>query len=493
MIYLLSAVVLAAWAAALWRHNGGGAVARGVLLMSLAATGVRLLAGNVGVWAEGMLDVGIALLITIVLPVWMCVYFPTWFAWRVLQPFGLRPAVLAGFWMSALVRRRDIPSIRIFLGALRNVPFPSASLVTADAWTALAAAVQAEHQRAFARVDAIIEALTHLPSETRFPGLARQVGVEVLARRAASRRDWAAVLRMTRIGHGRSVRFLALLAEAESGMSFSPGRLWLAWILAPMRIRTYRQVRALAQLSQSRAAITPPPPQLKTPQAALEIAVFSDARLRHVRLLGAAAKGQTIAMQEVLSLAHAWQKALDGESLARLHARALELDVRNGAQQAQTVKASVLQELTELADVAVGDLPPLGGGSSTDSLVDALAHSVQNHLYLKVDKTLAPLDADPAKRAPHPLAAWENWLALREAVDRFEQRVGQDALKALWYSQIRDRVWGWAYGEWKERGEQSGWAMAIVFDWMADQAEVLGDLPAAAINRENARVARLAV
>jgi len=33
--------------------------------------------------------------------------------------------------------------------------------------------------------------------------------------------------------------------------------------------------------------------------------------------------------------------------------------------------------------------------------------------------------------------------------------------------------------------------MAIVFDWIADQADVLGDLPAAAINRENARVARI--
>jgi hypothetical protein len=122
--------------------------------------------------------------------------------------------------------------------------------------------------------------------------------------------------------------------------------------------------------------------------------------------------------------------------------------------------------------------------------MEELSQSVQNRLYLKVDKTLALLDAN--QKATHPLAAWESWLALREAVDRFEQRVGQDAVKALWYSQIRDRVWRWAYGEWSERGEQSGWAMSMVFDWMADQAEVLGDLPATAINRENARVARMA-
>ena len=490
MKYLLSATVLAALAAACWRRKQSGALARGILLMSLAATGVRLLAGNVGVWAEGMLDVGVTVLVTVVLPVWICVFFPTWFAWRVLHPFGLRPAVLAGFWLSILVRRRDIPSIRIFLGAVRKVPFPPASHVTADAWTALAAAVQADQQRAFARVDAIIEALTHLPSETRFPMLARQIGVEVLARRAAARRDWAAVLRITRIGYGRCVRFLDLLAQAESHMPISTGRLWLAWILAPLRIQTYGRVRALARLPRRLANVTPPLPELKPHQAALE--GVPDARLRHVRLLGAAAKGQAIAMQEILTLTHAWQKALNEEALARLHARALELDVRNGAQQAQTVKAAVLRELTELATVAVGGLQPSCGGGSTDSLVDALAHSVQNHLYLQVDNTLAPLDADPANRATHPLAAWENWLALREAVDRFEQRVGQDALKALWYSQIRDRVWRWAYGEWTQRGEQSGWAMSIVFDWMADQAEVLGDLPAAALNRENARVARIA-
>ena len=493
MSYLLSATVLAALAAAFWRRKQCGALARGILLMGLAATGVRLLAGNVGVWAEGMLDVGITVLVTMVLPIWICVFFPTWFAWRMLHPFGLRPAVLAGFWLSALVRRRDIPSVRIFLGAVRDVPFPPASQVTADAWTALAAAVQADHQRAFARVDAIIEALTHLPSETRFPMLARQVGVEVLARRALSRRDWAAVLRITRIGHGRSVRFLDLLAQAESRMPFSPGRLWLAWMLAPLRIQTYGRVRVLARLPRRRAEIAPPLPELKAPQTALESAILPDARLRHVRLLGAAAKGQTIAMQEVLALAHAWQKALDGEALARLHARALELDVRNGAQQARTVKASVLQELTDLACVAVGGLPSLFAASNaSDALLAELSHSVQRHLHLKVDKTLASLDADKTKRGTHPLAAWENWLALRESVDRFEQQVGQDALKALWYSRIRDRVWSWAYGEWTERGDQSGWAMSIVFDWMADQAEVLGDLPAAAVNRENARVARLA-
>ena len=491
MIYLVSMTVLAAAGATFWRHKQRGALARGILLMGLAAMGVRLLAGHVGVWAEGALDVGITVVIAVFLPVWICVFFPTWFAWRVLHPFGLRPAVLAGFWLSALVQRRDIPSIRIFLGSVRNLPFPPAADVTADAWTALAAAVQADHHRAFYRVDAIIEALTHLPSETRFPMLARQVGVEVLARRALSRRDWAAVLRITRIGRGRSGRFLELLAQAESRMSFSPGRLWLTWMLAPLRIQTYRRVHTLARLPHRLAKVTPPLPESKPLQAAVQAAIGLDARLRHVRLLGAAAKGHPIAIQEVLTLTQAWHKVLDEESLARLHARALELDVRNGAQQAQAVKASVLQELTDLACVAVGDLQPSwGAGKPTDSLMEELSQSVQNRLYLKVDKTLALLDAK--QRKDHPLAAWENWLALREAVDRFEQRVGQDALKALWYSQIRDRVWRWAYGEWSERREQSGWAMSMVFDWMADQAEVLGDLPATAINRENARVARMA-
>ncbi len=68
--------------------------------------------------------------------------------------------------------------------------------------------------------------------------------------------------------------------------------------------------------------------------------------------------------------------------------------------------------------------------------------------------------------------------------DDFEQRLGQDALKTLWYSRIRDRIWSWAYREWTGRSEHPGWAMSIVFDWIADQADVLGDLPAAAINRE---------
>ena len=190
-------------------------------------------------------------------------------------------------------------------------------------------------------------------------------------------------------------------------------------------------------------------------------------------------------MREVLTLTHAWQQALDGESLARLHAQALELDVRNGAARAQAVKASVLQELTDLACVAVGSLlTPSGADNPPDSLVGELSRSVQNHLHQTVDRTLATLDAERTNPASHPLAAWENWLALREAVDDFEQRLGQDALKTLWYSRIRDRIWSWAYREWTGRSEHPGWAMSIVFDWIADQADVLGDLPAAAINRE---------
>ena len=492
-MYLVFASVLAALGAAWFREKQAGAAARGMVLLFLAATGLRLLAGSVGVWSEGALDVGVTILIAFVLPTWLCVYFPTWFGWRVLHPLGLDSAVLAALWFSPLVRRCEISTICIFLGALRKIPFPPAASVTSDAWTALAAAVQADEQKAYARLDAIVEALTHLPSGTRFSGLARQVGVEALARRGAIRRDWAAVLRITRLGSGRAVRFLALLAQAEVGQPVSPGRLWLAWLLAPMRLQTSRHVRALTLAAKKQERVTPPPPDLNPHQPHAESSGVADPRLIHIRLLGAAASGQPIAMQEVRSLAHAWQKALDGASLARLHSRALELDIRNGAHLAQAMKASVLRELTALACVAVGAMDRLSLSENTsNTLVGDLFRSVESQLYLEVEETLAPLDAERAEAPSHPLVAWEQWLALRTAIERFERFAGQDALKTLWYSQIRDRVWRWAYGEWTDRGEQSGWAMAMVFDWMADQAEVLGDLPATAINRENARVARLA-
>ena len=126
MKYLLAATVLATLAAVYWRRRQCGALARGILLLSIAATGLRFLAGRVGVWAEGALDVGATLLIGVALPIWLCTYFPTWFAWRVLRPLGLRPGVLAGFWLSPLVGRQDLPSIRVFLGVLRKAPFPVA-------------------------------------------------------------------------------------------------------------------------------------------------------------------------------------------------------------------------------------------------------------------------------------------------------------------------------------------------------------------------------
>jgi hypothetical protein len=59
--------------------------------------------------------------------------------------------------------KSNAASARSFLGAVHNVPFPPAREVTADAWTAIAAAVQADRQQAHARVDAIVEALIRQP------------------------------------------------------------------------------------------------------------------------------------------------------------------------------------------------------------------------------------------------------------------------------------------------------------------------------------------
>jgi hypothetical protein len=393
---------------------------------------------------------------------------------------------------------RDLPSIEAFSEVLAGRPLPRAEGRTADAWTALACALQAEQQGSRPRAERILDVLTHLPHGCRVPLLARVFGVEALAFTAFKQGDWPRVLRYTRLGDGRLVRFLALLALSELGEPVRPFWLLVSWASAPKRRATLAQVRAAMARQSSRSRSIPPPAPLRT--VPHETRAVLDPRLRHLLLLGRAARGEPIQMREVLALADAWQTRLDEQAMAQLQARALELDARDGAQQAGAIREAIVGELTLLGLAAEGDMPPCPVAAlrpATDilvslSLVEEVRRRLKEQLFAEVADALAGLDSGTASAPVDALDAWERWLVLRSALDRLSARAGESAAASLWHSDIRNRVWGFASALFDQQQEQTAWAAHIVFAWLAERAECLNDVQATLMNRENARLAQRA-
>jgi hypothetical protein len=492
-------------------------ILRALVWLLLGAAVVRAIGAGVGAWAAGSLGVLSTLFIGVVLPAWMLVYLPTWLAWRVLRPLGFRRAIRACLWMSPLASSRDLGSIDAFLDVLAGGPLPSSDTsnrrtiacgaggfgdpprvpIAIDAWMALAAALQAEQQNDRARANRILDALTHLPEGSRVPLLARGLGIESLAWIAFGRGDWALLLRYARLGDSRLLRSLTLLARAASGEAIRPAWLILQWALAPNRRATFPCLRkAITHPAKPRPI---PPPVMSPPH---ETATLPDPRLRHLLLLGTAARGEPVHMRELLALADAWQAHLDGPAMAGLQARALELDAREGGKQSEALRQTVLDELTLLALAADGALPP----SPVEELLPTESHGertlgdhvvarVKEQLFEAVHAALRGLADQRETAAIDGLGAWERWLLLRSALDRLEARAGEQATSALWYSDVRNTVWGFACTLLNTRDrhqERAAWGAHMIFAWLAQRAECLNDVQAMLLNRENARMAQRA-
>ena len=451
------------------------AAVRLLVWTALWGTMLRNIGASVGVWAGGSLGAAATVLIGVVIPAWLFVVFPSWFAFRIAGPRGMRRLAALGCWMSPLVRMRDLPSISAWFDVTADRPCPGWDELPADAWTALASAVQADRRRSPVRAAEIADALAHLPAGARFPWLARVHGVEALVVSAVARRDWATAARHARIGQGRLIRLLALVARGIGGEALPRRQLWAGWLLAPMRRTTFPLVRALARrdavAAGARPALPPPPP--------------SGAHARHVALLEAAARHEEIRADEVFALAAVWQGAIDDAALAVLRARALELGIRDGAARALALRDQVLGELALLLARAEGEL----ARAPAHAFGETLAGRAREQQLARIRDALGGLDADAVGPALQPLAAWERWLTLRAAWERAEQLGGRAALAALWRSTVRDRLWGYCCALSHQHGARAAWAVFVMFDWLADRAEYVGDLVAVLANRENARVA----
>jgi hypothetical protein len=453
-------------------------VAVWAVLYALAARGLVM---GVGIWAAGSLTAVATLFVALVIPAWLFLVFPGWLAWRVALPLGSRPLARVGCWLSPLVRARDLRSVAIFLDVDAGRPLPSSSDLPADAWTALAAVREADRLGDDARAHRIVDALAHLPAGGRFPLLARRYGVERLVTAALRRGDLAAAVRYAGLGVGPLPALLAALPREEPAR-----RLWLRWAAAPGRRLTLGLVRAAAARPRL-------PPTVTAPAAPLLLARGGDdppavpVALRHLQLLAAAARG-SLRAGDVFALAADWERELDAAARARVHARALELGARQGDQRAQALRDAVVAELVVLADFVDGE--PLVPATAEGPVARAVRDRVRARLLERVEAAMAPL-AEGRRAAPrNVLDAWERWLTVRAALDRAESVAGPRAVAALWYGGVRDAVWSWSCALFHDRRARSGWAAHMMFDWVADRAELYGDFSATLLNRENARSAR---
>jgi len=250
--------------------------------------------------------------------------------------------------------------------------------------------------------------------------------------------------------------------------------LWMHWLLAPMRRTTLPLVRALARRGAPDPGAWPaalPPP--------------AGVHARHVAMLEAAARNEEVRAADVLALADAWQRAIDDAALAGLHARALELGVREGATRALALREQIEGELALLLARAEGEVPqrqPPAAGQT-------LASRARDAQLGRIKAALAALDADRAGSPPSPLEAWQRWLVVRAAWERAEQTAARPALAALWRASVRDDLWRYCCALSHRHGAHAAWAVFGMFDWLADRAEYVGDLVAVLANRENARIA----
>ena len=198
-----------------------------------------------------------------------------------------------------------------------------------------------------------------------------------------------------------------------------------------------RHVGAAARAVPSATPWPAPPASTEDTRGA---AAASDARATHVDLLNRAARGLPVELRAVLALAAQWSRTLDSVGTARLLARALELDARDGAAAVAALRARILDELTALGTYADGTLPA-SEGLSTDPAQDGLARAMvqrirEAQLAREVDEALAPLRARDSAALP-AFEAWTHWLTLRsvlELVERTRRSRDADIAVARFYS-----------------------------------------------------------
>ncbi|HEY4594107.1 MAG TPA: hypothetical protein VIJ61_16930, partial [Thermoanaerobaculia bacterium] len=250
---------------------------------------------------------------------------------------------------------------------------------------------------------------------TRLPRRLRGQAFELLAWPALQAGHWKEARRRLAPGRGRGVRLLRMLASAH--LSTPPSRLlWLAWLLAPERRRTFAFVQAALDDPH---AIEGRPVEERRVAPMNEKMGEETVWRRHLELLAAAAVGNSVIAGDVESLAESWEPVLGPRNFRRLMTRAVELGAPDAQAAAAALRPAIEAELEDLAEAVEGAWaePKRSGG-----LVAKVQQGRLDRLFAAVQAEVEPFRghdfATFPRRLDSPLAEMERWLQFRLSLRR---------------------------------------------------------------------------
>lgn len=426
-----------------------------------------------------------------------------WLAWRVFRPLGFFSFARRLYWFTPGATRRDLENFEALLLASRGVPpappppaknglrekvlrfllvdkRPLPFLV--DAKTTLMLALAKEVQGDRDRAERLLQTFELCPPGLKGLGVFRPFVFEELAWHAATRGDWNAVYRRARMGSGRGMLLMRLLAEKHSGRRVHWAALWFALLISPSRRR------ALRLFSDAQNGVSGEFTRLSGSTA-------SSLRLTHMSILFKASEGITIEIAEVFRLAGSWADEFNRRQKDMLLRRGMELGARDVFGLVQKIEDSVLDELEEMAAVAEGEIPEkvlAGIHEDPASYEGRLFSRLRTRLYSDIDGLLClfRVETDERVKEANLLERWENWLSLRESVLRFHRLLGKDELSTLWYGTLRNAVWNSITRIFNDHRYQVAFISMIMFNWVAETCRYLGDDEGTAANRNNTKLCR---
>lgn len=435
-------------------------------------------------------------------PISLFIWFCPWLAWRICRPLGLFFFARRLYWFTPGATRRDLKNFQALLGASRGVPpalpppmkkslgkkifrvllvdtKPLPFLL--DAKTTVMLALAGEVLGDYDRAERLLQMFELCPPALKTLGIVRRFGFEELAWHAAKRGDWNAVLRRARMGSGRGMLLMRLLAEKHLARPVRPGALWCALLIAPGRCRALRLVCDAAKPVSGESAQRASSP--------------GGLRRTHMLLLSKASEGISIDMAEVFGLAESWDREFAAHKQDSLLRRGVELGARDVLGLAEKIEQNLLEELEEMAAAAHGEVPRevfAPGDGDNASFPQRLLSRLRSRLYGDIDSLLELFRVEAGQQIEEAklLERWEIWLSLRESVSGFHRMMGTDELSTLWYGSLRDDVWNSISRIFNVHNYRVAFIAMIMFNWVTEMCRFLGDEEGSAINRNNTRLCR---
>ncbi len=288
-------------------------------------------------------------------------------------------------------------------------------------------------------------------------------GHQWLCADAAERGAWAEVEQYSRRTWGSAIlMFLRGIAQWRLGL---PGRPSLARLTSLSRFvpAELRGGMALAAEVPPLAAEVPPVPLDRDP-------------VERALALHLAAERATD-VQALRDLGHAWDVALAHTGSPQ------ELSLLDRSDLARDWREQVVSEMVELLRTTPADVAALGRSSG---VLEVARRRLRDEMMADVERRASALHArKEVKQAIPPIEEWEEWMLTRQAYQRVVSRMGRESVHLLW-GRIHGHVCN--YGVWLFNERQQRMLSHHIFNWLLEEATVMGDQKSIDLQTRNKRV-----